>query len=73
VAKLRKGDPKEQGAAVGLEKEMQSIVDGLESDLPRSLKLEDQGRFAIGYYHQRSDRYRKRDAGPGATEEDPAQ
>jgi len=26
----------------------------LQGDLPRTLRLEDQGRFAVGYYHERA-------------------
>lgn len=62
IAKLRKGDGHRPASAVGIEKEMQAIVDGLGTELPRSLKLEDQGRFAIGYYHQRAARFVKKDA-----------
>jgi CRISPR-associated protein Csd1 len=36
-----------------LDREMGEIWGGLEADLPRSLNLEDQGRFVAGYYHQR--------------------
>lgn len=35
------------------------IMDGL-SDFPAHLTLDDQGMFAIGYYHQRQDFYKKR-------------
>ncbi|ACO79324.1 CRISPR-associated protein Csd1 [Azotobacter vinelandii CA] len=49
LAKLRKEKP---GLAVTLEKEIGEIIDGLPPQFPRSLRLEDQGRFAIGYYHQ---------------------
>lgn len=49
LAKLRKEKP---GLAVTLEKEISEIIDGLPPQFPRSLRLEDQGRFAIGYYHQ---------------------
>jgi CRISPR-associated protein Csd1 len=48
LGKLRK-----EGKGIWIEREIQDIVDRLESDFPRSLKLEAQGRFAIGYYHQR--------------------
>lgn len=48
VSKLRK-DHKD----FWIEREISEIVDQLPIDLPRSLKLEAQGRFAIGYYHQR--------------------
>ncbi|TXN40545.1 type I-C CRISPR-associated protein Cas8c/Csd1 [Methylobacterium sp. WL30] len=36
-----------------IEREIAEIVERLPPALPRSLKLEAQGRFAIGYYHQR--------------------
>ena len=36
-----------------LEREIEAITDHLPPELPRSLRLEAQGRFAIGYYHQR--------------------
>ena len=48
---MRKGDS--GGLAHWLDREMGDIWDGLEGDLPRSLNLEDQGRFVAGYYHQR--------------------
>lgn len=41
-----------RGRAVNLEKLIGSIMDGV-SDFPAQLPLVDQGRFAIGYYHQR--------------------
>ena len=40
------------GRRVNLERLISEIVDGI-SDFPHHLKLADQGRFAIGYYHQR--------------------
>lgn len=57
LAVLRK-----ENKAGGLERDLEEIVGGLASTLPRSLKLEDQGRFAIGYYHQRAARFVKREA-----------
>jgi CRISPR-associated protein Csd1 len=33
---------------------LNEIFDKLPPDLPRTLKLEDQGRFAVGYYHERA-------------------
>lgn len=50
LSKLRK---EKTGFSIWIEKEMEQIVDHLPPALPRSLRLEDQGRFAIGYYHQR--------------------
>lgn len=55
LAKLRKDKP---GLAVTLEREIREIVDGLDSQFPRNLRLEDQGRFAIGYYHQSEARFK---------------
>lgn len=57
MSKLRKERP---GQAVNLEKEIQEIVSGLPESFPRSLRIEDQGRFAIGYYHQSQAHFRKR-------------
>ncbi|MEX0871187.1 MAG: type I-C CRISPR-associated protein Cas8c/Csd1, partial [Aquisalimonadaceae bacterium] len=54
LAKLRKEKP---GLALTLEREVGEIIDGLESHFPRSLRIEEQGRFAIGYYHQSQARF----------------
>lgn len=54
LSRLRKDKP---GLAVNLEKEIGKIVDGLDSRFPKSLRIEDQGRFAIGYYHQSQARF----------------
>ena len=43
-----------------IEREIGEIVDRLPAALPRSLKLEAQGRFAIGFYHQRQAQFAKR-------------
>lgn len=58
LGKLRKEKP---GLAVNLEKDIREIVDGLPEHFPRSLRIEDQGRFAIGYYHQSQTRFVKGD------------
>ena len=47
------------GRRVNLEKLIGQIMDGID-DFPAHLKLEDQGRFAIGYYHQMQDFYTKK-------------
>lgn len=54
LSKLRK---EKAGLAVVLEKEIGQIVDALPITLPRSLPIEEQGKFAIGYYHQTQARY----------------
>lgn len=47
-----------KGEAVNYEKLLGQIVDGI-ADFPAHLSLQDQGRFAIGYYHQRQARSTK--------------
>lgn len=47
-----------RGRAVQMEKLIGEIMDGL-SDFPRQLTLLDQGRFALGYYHQRQNFFTK--------------
>ena len=58
LGKLRKEKP---GLAVVLEKDIREIVEGLSDSFPRSLRIEEQGRFAIGYYHQSQSRFAKSD------------
>jgi CRISPR-associated protein Csd1 len=61
LANIRKND--KPGLAGWFEKEMGEIMLGLDGHFPKTLALEDQGRFAIGYYHQRF--AKKADAPPG--------
>jgi len=49
------------GLAVNREKLMGQVIDLLPPVLPATLKLEDQGEFAIGYYHQRQDFFKKKE------------
>lgn len=51
-----------KGAAVNLEKQIGEIVDKLGADnaFPAHLPLDDQGRFAVGYYHQRQSFFTKK-------------
>lgn len=66
LSKLRKERP---GQAVNLEKDIRQIVSGLSEQFPRSLRIEDQGRFAIGYYHQSQAHFTKRGAESDAATE----
>ena len=52
LASLRKGE--KGGLAHWFDQEIDSILSGLDTAFPRSLRLEEQGRFAIGYHHQRA-------------------
>lgn len=54
-----------KGRAVNFEKLLAEIMSGV-SDFPVHMNLPDQGRFAIGYYHQRQDFFTKRE--PATTE-----
>lgn len=47
------------GLAVSLERQIGEVIDLLSSEFPKTLGLEDQGKFAIGYYHQRSEIFKK--------------
>jgi len=49
-----------RGRAVNLERIIGEIVDGI-AEFPTYLSLGDQGRFAVGYYHQRQDFFTKKD------------
>ena len=47
-----------KGAQVAIETEIEGIMSSLD-DFPRTLNLEQQGRFALGYYHQRAENGRR--------------
>ena len=51
IANLRKGD--KGGLAVWLDREIGEVMGGIAARFPGTLRLEEQGQFAIGYYHQR--------------------
>lgn len=55
LAKLRK-----DGKGGWIEREIEDILDKLTLDLPRALPLAEQGRFAVGYYHQRKAQFKGR-------------
>jgi CRISPR-associated protein Csd1 len=49
------------GAAENVRKDFECIAGALGEQFPKTLDLEGQGRFALGYYHQKAD-YRRRTA-----------
>ncbi len=55
LSKIRKDS---KGRAVNIEKSIQEIMDKMPDHFPKSLNIEGQGRFAIGYYHQHSERFK---------------
>ena len=60
-------DARKRGRGGWIEPRVGAIVEKLPPDLPKTLRLEDQGRFALGYYHEKS--YRPPEA-PAAGEDD---
>lgn len=50
-----------RGRVVNYEKTIGEIMGGL-TEFPNHFKLADQGRFAVGYYHQRQAFFTKREA-----------
>ena len=48
------------GSKVFFESLIGEIIDGIKAEMPPHLSLEDQGRFAVGYYHQRQDYFTKK-------------
>jgi CRISPR-associated protein Csd1 len=65
LGKLRK-----EGKGGWIEAEIEEITSHLPPQLQRALRLEAQGRFAIGYYHQRSFKYVGQPAEEIASEEE---
>ena len=53
---------KNAGRRVSFERMLASIFDGIGTDMPSHLSMEDQARFAIGYYHQRQVFFKKNDS-----------
>ena len=62
LSKLRKGNP---GLAVHLEKLLGEIIALIPAEVPTfpaTFSLDEQSLFAVGYYHQKVDTYKKKDA-----------
>ncbi len=53
LAKIRKDDANKKYLASFFDWQIRDIENGMPTFWPRNLNLQDQGRFAIGYYHQR--------------------
>ena len=59
---ISKVGKEKKGMAINIEKKIGEIVDKLPAELPKTLSMEDQGRFAIGYYHQQREQFKKKDS-----------
>lgn len=67
MSRIRKDKP---GAAINIERDIQEVIDKLPGAFPKHLGLQDQGRFAIGYYHQAQARFQKADKSEPASSAD---
>ena len=57
IGKLKNEKP---GLAVNMDKELQELCSGIDIDkFPAMFRLEEQGQFAIGYYHQKQKQFAK--------------
>lgn len=54
LSRIRKDKP---GLAFSIEKELGEIMVKLPTEFPRHFSIENQGRFSIGYYHQKNARF----------------
>ena len=68
---LSKLERDRKGAWVSLQRQMEDVLSGLPL-FPRTLTLEDQGMFALGYYHERARRWAGKRANPGTDADDAA-
>jgi CRISPR-associated protein Csd1 len=59
--KYHVSDARKRGKGGWIEPKVGQIMLMLPAELPKTLRLEDQGRFAVGYYHERATRPAKGD------------
>ena len=48
-----------KGAGIIFQKLLGEVLDGIVTPIRATLSLEEQGQFAVGYYHQRQDLFKK--------------
>jgi CRISPR-associated protein Csd1 len=60
------------GSEAFYQKKLGDVIDGIAPPIPSTLSLEEQGLFALGYYHQRQDFFKK-NVGEPAVEVQPAE
>ncbi|MBP7003411.1 type I-C CRISPR-associated protein Cas8c/Csd1 [Amaricoccus sp.] len=76
IADIRKQEPSAgvpgRGLSGWFDKRVAAIMERLPADLPKTLRLEDQARFAIGYYHEKARRHSSSKADTDASEGDDA-
>jgi len=55
--KVHVADARKRGRGGWVERRVEGIMTHLPPDLPKTMALEDQARFAIGYYHEKAQRF----------------
>jgi CRISPR-associated protein Csd1 len=61
-------DARKRGKGLWIEPRIAEIMARLPAELPKTLRLEDQARFAVGYYHERAARFEKHNDAEDATQ-----
>jgi CRISPR-associated protein Csd1 len=61
-------DARKRGKGLWIEPRVAEIMARLPAELPKTLRLEDQARFAVGYYHERAARFEKQTDAEDKTE-----
>ncbi len=74
-AQTHVSDAQKRNTGFWIRPRLEQIIARLPAELPRTLRLEDQGRFAIGYYHERAYRPAKADepAAEATTDREPTE
>ncbi len=60
--KLRRGEQRKRAAAMAIERTIGSLMEHLPGRFPAQLSLEDQGRFVVGFHHQKAEDARRVEA-----------
>jgi CRISPR-associated protein Csd1 len=65
LSKIRKDKP---GYAVNLRKDLASVMEGLPAQFPKHFSIDQQGQFAVGYYHQKQSYFVKKSTDSDTTD-----
>jgi CRISPR-associated protein Csd1 len=65
LSKIRKDKP---GYAINLKKDLASVMEGLDAQFPKHFSIDQQGQFALGYYHQKQKYFAKKSTEAETTE-----
>jgi CRISPR-associated protein Csd1 len=65
LSKIRKEKP---GYAINLKKDLALVMEGLDAQFPKHFSIDEQGQFALGYYHQKQKYFAKKSTETDTTE-----